>query len=488
MTTYNKARDYLLIALSSVGKDDSMKAIAALRAAVMQQGCSQLVAELESLSRTEFELAAEEVAKREDNADGTDGNYPKMPDGWDNSKHADNNVEDIPKGNSLDNYPSTRVDFLMDGKTGADSGNYSGPEISSDKLSYPGVDGNGSEDFDSAGNDTAVKDIQDPPKSAALGNTAGGGDPQDIGEGFADDNPDQTGIRDKDMMTMAPNVQARADGTSGEGSTADSFNYSLDGEHNNSFDMSDFTKANPDLLEDLEDIDDEYPEEDELDEDDEILLSPDSDWDAFILEDETANFSVDLMHDQYPVDLSDKESNPDGLEIASEDMPAKIWDRGEEGCSTEEEADTDTDGDLNNTEIDEQNAKALDEVFAALDQVLADTDTSGDDDSLDVAPPVVGSVTPGEYWYQHASISEPVYHKCQAELHLAEAKAARKAFGAARIEGNKEAAEQAKAVMHKAERWYKLHQEFHLKLLQAAGAKRKQLRLQRAMRNQGRID
>lgn len=500
MTTYNKARDYLLIALSSVGNNDSMKAIAALRQAVMQKGCSSLVAELESLSRTEFELAAEEIARRQDNADGTDGNYPHMPDGYDHSKESDNNPEDIAKGNSLDNYPSVRVDFLMDGKTGADSGNYSGPEISSNKLSYPGVDGNGSEDFDSADNDTAVNDIgkdglnketadekmhghedsesTPPPAEVAT---------QDISEGTNVNNADQTGITEPDMSLTSgvlkadpdkvskqeeitdDKVVSRADGTAGEGSNSQSFDYAKDGLENNGFDVNDFTAANVDLLEDLEDIDDEFP-----DEDDEILMSPDGDeWDAFILEDETAN----LTFDQFPVDMSDKESNDESDEgvpevtIASEDMPAKIWDRGEEGCSTEE-ADSDSDGDLNNTEIDEQNAKALDAVFAHLDQVCADTDTSGQEDSLDVAPPVVGSVTHGQYWYQHASIQEASYHADECELHLAEAKQARKLYAAARIEGNKEAAEIHRAVMNKAERWYRLHHNQHQKLLQAAGERR----------------
>lgn len=503
MTTYNKARDYLLVALSSIGNDDSMKAIAALRRAAKEKGCGSLIAELESLSRTEFELAAEELAGRQDNADGTDGNYPHMPDGWDNSKSYENNPEDIPKGNSLDNYPSVRVDFLMDGKTGADSGNYSGPELSN-KLSYPGVDGNGMEDFDSADTDTAVKDIgedglnkvqadtdekmhgheEEPaPAGEAVAQNQAGGDPADIGEGFANDNTDGTGMRETDVTALSPRAlssvntdktEARADGTAGSGSNSQTFDYAKNGLENNGFDMNDFTAANVELLEDLEDIDDDFS-----DEDDEILMSPDGDeWDAFILEDdETAN----LTFDQFPVDMSDKESNEESDEgvpavtVASEDMPAKIWDRGEEGCSTEE-ADSDTDGDLNNTEIDEQNAKALDEVFAKLDMLCADTDTSGQEDSLDVAPPVVGKL-----WYQHAAIEDAGYHADQSCIHLAEAKAARKLYAAARIEGNKEAALIHRAAMNKAERWYKLHHDLHQKLLKEAGSRR----AAKALRNLG---
>lgn len=542
MTTgYNTARDYLLVALASINQQDGVKALAALRSAVKQNGCSELVAELESLSRTEFELASEELARRTDNADGTDANYPHMPEGYDHSKEALNNPEDITKGNSLDNYPSVKVDFLMDGKVGGDSGNYQGPEISNTKLAYPGVDGNGNEDRDASDVDTAVKSIPEPPvmhsplpgepKPGSAGAAKGpvsivesetkeGEGPEDIGEMFANNDSDRTGIREPEMTRQTPvatsstQLQAdpdkvskqddlmntghpltkekfggappaepgdleagasyRSDGT-GEGRPADTYRYGIDGPENNDFSMDDFTAANADLLEDLEDIDDDLDEDDE---DDLILNSPDEDWTVFDLSpEERANFAVDLMHShQYPVE-------------SAEDYPAAIWDRGEESTGKTETAETDGNGSGLSTMSDEEASVKADLAF--VDKIIADTDTGGEEDSLDVAPPVIasdqnpGDRMPGQFWYQHASVVDPTYHLLQGQQHLAELNSYRKQFANAKIEGNVAKVQEYRKLMNKASRWYNLHNNRHQELLGEAGLER--ARRNRALRNRERL-
>lgn len=532
---YNKARDLLLVAMTH---PDTGEALAALLSARSAQGFESLHHELEATSAAEYAALESEFdtvyAGRTDNADGTDGNYPHMPGKYDHSSNGRANPDDILKGNGLDQYPGTKVTFLMDGKIG-NSGD--------------------------SPNDPALSNMQDAetvrqsnPEDVELDDIIGDGDP---------------------IVSTAP----------GE------FNYALDGEHNNNFDVSDFTRANndpndqdtvrgiDDVLDDesneadpqLQDIpfdddgedvateseqnssadddgdasddptlekqkkpswtdlegrdDDEMVNPQLADVDDSCLVvkHPDSvikrlgdhlkyrhdsedngagygtsyehssadddddvdDEDDDILDTDNEDFTIfddDPLYDpndddedeENEQDDDDEDHNDEDYVPASvdlpnasqypvqsaEDMPVKIWDRGEQVSDVENDGDDDV----------------------RLNQVqLADTDTNGEADELDIYPPDVNcnitieGLVPGEYWYKHRAVEDAAYHLQEQDRFEKAASEFTTLHMEAKRTGNTEDARNFHKQFEHAKRWAGLHGTRAQELLRLPAVRRKPL-------------
>lgn len=488
MPQYNRARDRLLIALAST---DEAEALAALRSARSDPGLPALQHELEALSSAEFahlEAQFDEVyAKRTDNADGTDGDYPHMPGKYDHSSNKRANPDDILKGNGLDQFPGTKVTFLMDGKT---------------------------------------SNAGDSPNDPALSNM------QDV-------NQDRTS--DPNDVALEDTV---GDGNSATSSAPGEFNYALDGNENNGLDVNDFQAAETlPTIEDIEDEDDllnqrdipldddeddeeedasteeeagekkswselegrpdeelvnpqladcddtrvhaasddgDDEDEDDIDEeDDEILSASDDEYHVFG-DDNDGLLDIDdaMEGDDGEFDDDDGDYEEEDEEYASvslpdaplypvesnEDMPVKIWDRGEQV------SDIDNDGD------DDVGADVPTEA-----SVLADTDTTGDEDSLDTYVSDVHSSlpapVPGEYWYKHRAVEDAQYHLQEQKRHERMASTFSTLHDHAKTNGNVPDSRDFHKQYEHAKRWAGLHGNYAQELLRQAGERRKQTKL-----------
>lgn len=394
--SYNTSRDYLMLALAQA---DETAALEALRLARKEEGCDRLIAELEQASAREYE----ELSRRDDNADGTDASQPRMPAEYDTSKGGSANPEDILRGNSLDQYPSTKVTFLMDGQVGENS--------SVDKT---------------------VADIQDDYMTLHS-------DPNDVAL------HDLTG----DDNALKVNSDA-----------ADTFNYSLDSE-NNGFDVNDFQAASdlpdvsevkssgeyaPDHIDQENDEDNVTSTTHDYDEDisepeDDILNADDND--STVFDDDLEDFDMDDLDTETAVSLMDAPQYP---VVSTEDFPTKIWDRGEQVSDLEDDY-----------------------------QEHADTDTTGDDDSLDIGNDVnAKAVTAGQYWYQHNRINDITYHRTQADLYCEAASEHKRIYNEVKRNGNGEEANIQHHKFKHALRWQALHANKASALLREAATQRAQ--------------
>lgn len=292
---YTQAGDHIVLAMNSETREEAMARFAAAYDSVDRE---LFTAELSHANQEAFPKYQEE-ARRTDNADGTDGDFPHMPEGWDHSSNRRANPEDIVKPDGMDEYPSTRQSFLQNGDL--------------DNLS------------------------EDSPNPASLAGTTG--IPE--GEDESEDDPEAKKDSDKGDHERASTEQ----------------NLEHPGRSNIDLDEQD-PKVMANRLIDQIDGDDELEDtsddalymDDDGDEDDDILNSPSDDFTVFDdpelagcdeddnIDDDTAE-EANALNDmsnapQYPLEEVIEEED---TQTAAVDFPAKAWEK--------EESDTDVNGD-----------------------------------------------------------------------------------------------------------------------------------------------
>lgn len=384
------ARDGLILAIANAVRGNSELALSYLAEAATSPDIEQVLSELNTSSEVEFASVLAEEA-RTDNADGTQSEYPRMPEGWDHSSSAGATTEEILKGNSLDNYPGTKVSYLDDGQLQGVSENFINPTEAS-------VD-------NSIGIEEDASVLSDIPQNEVLADV--------VDAVIADYNPHldpEHTMDDVAMQGNRVNALSAVDGFEDLAKRTPPHDFTKidavaaldddDGDGDIGLDDEHFAEdEDPLAYADIESRnaffdfmdDDEEDLEDDEDMGDEDLDDEDDDLDNDGTEVSSAETSGGLV----TAVLNDLNHSPQYPQRLPSEFPAATFEEDEEDDAT-----------AVSTQI-----AAEDYPAAMTDRVeQSDTDSGTGDDVHDVSGPIVSGLKPMRNWMEHAAVAVPDYH------------------------------------------------------------------------------